>query len=208
MAVNYTVQAEVVDIQSDTPKQDDIFLVDTNVWYWLTYTKASTSAQAYQITTYPAYIARALSAQGLLLYCGLSLAELAHNIEKTEREIFCATITAQITAKESKKYRHNYPDQRAKVVAEVQTAWSTVISMAVSTDITVDEITTNASLDRFQTQLLDGYDLLILEAMDKAGTVRVITDDGDYATVPGIQVFTANYNVITAARNQGKLLTR
>jgi hypothetical protein len=72
----------------------------------------------------------------------------------------------------------------------------------------VDETTTNASLTRFQTQPLDGYDLLILEAMAQAGTVKVITDDGDYVTVPGIQVFTANYNVITAARNQGTLLTR
>jgi hypothetical protein len=27
-------------------------------------------------------------------------------------------------------------------------------------------------------------------------------------TVPGIKVFTANRNVITAARNQGKLITR
>jgi len=28
--------------------------------------------------------------------------------------------------------------------------------------------------------------------MAQAGTVKVITDDGDYVTVPGIQVFTAN----------------
>jgi predicted nucleic acid-binding protein len=201
MAVNYTVQAEVVDIQSDTPKQDDIFLVDTNVWYWLTYTKASTSAQAYQITAYPSYLAKAISAQALLLYCGLSLAELAHNIEQTERNIFSATL-------KSKEYRHNYPEQRSNVVAEVEAAWNQVTSIAASTEITVDETTTNASLTRFQTQPLDGYDLLILEAMAQAGTVKVITDDGDYVTVPGIQVFTANYNVITAARNQGKLLTR
>ena len=201
MAVNYTVQAEVVDIQSDTPKQDDIFLVDTNVWYWLTYTKASTSAQAYQITAYPSYLAKAISAQALLLYCGLSLAELAHNIEQTERKIFSTTL-------KPKEYRHNNPVQRSNVVAEVEAAWNQVTSIAASTDITVDETTTNASLARFQTQPLDGYDLLILEAMAQAGTVKVITDDGDYVTVPGIQVFSANYNVITAARNQGKLLTR
>jgi predicted nucleic acid-binding protein len=201
MVVNYTVQAEVVDIQSDTPKQDDIFLVDTNVWYWLAYTKASTSAQPYQITDYPSYLAKAISAQALLLYCGLSLAELAHNIEQTERKIFSATL-------KPKEYRHNNPVQRANVVAEVEAAWNLVTLIAASTDITVDETTTNASLARFQTQPLDGYDLLILKAMAQAGTVKVITDDGDYVTVPGIQVFTANYNVITAARNQGKLLTR
>jgi hypothetical protein len=44
--------------------------------------------------------------------------------------------------------------------------------------------------------------------MKNHGVVQVITDDGDFATVPGIQVFTANRNVISAARSQGKLLIR
>lgn len=201
MAVNYIVQAEVVNIQSDRPKKDDIFLVDTNVWYWLTYTKASTSANYYQITDYPTYIAKALAAQSLLLYCGLSLSELAHNIEQTEKQIFSSTL-------KPKEYRHNYPTQRANVVAEIQAAWSQVTSIAVSTDITVNEAITNNALTRFSTQPLDGYDLLILEAMDKAGIVQIITDDGDYVTVPGIRVFTANRNVLTAAGNQSKLLIR
>ncbi|MEH2419861.1 MAG: hypothetical protein V7K48_02620 [Nostoc sp.] len=56
----------------------------------------------------------------------------------------------------------------------------------------VSEETSNAALNRFQTQLLDGYDLLILEAMDKGGVTQIITDDGDYVTVPGIKLFTAN----------------
>jgi predicted nucleic acid-binding protein len=201
MAVNYTVQAEVVDIRFDTPKKNDIFLVDTNVWYWLTYTKASTSALPYQITDYPSYLAKARSAQALLSYCGLSLAELAHNIEQVEKQIFAPAL-------KSKEFRHNYPRQRANFVAEVQTAWSQVKSIATSTDITIDDPTTNAALTRFQTQLLDGYDLLILEAMDKAGIVQIITDDGDYLTVPGIKVFTANKNAIAAAATQSKLLVR
>ncbi len=206
MAVQYAVKAEVVNIQSDTPQKDDIFLVDTNVWYWLTYTQASTFADAYQIKNYPAYLTKVISAQGLLLYCGLSLAELAHNIEQAERKIFLSTLnTSKLSTKE---YRHNYSTERANVVAEVLAAWNQVTSIAVSTDVIVDETTTNASLTRFQTQLLDGYDLLILEAMDKAGIVQVITDDGDYVTVPGIKVFTANRNVIEAARNQGKLINR
>lgn len=57
MGVNYTVQAEVVDIRSECPSKDDIFLVDTNVWYWYTYTNASISALNYQITEYPSYVA-------------------------------------------------------------------------------------------------------------------------------------------------------
>jgi len=191
----------VVDIRSDAPKNDDIFLVDTNAWYWYTYTNASISSCPYQITEYPSYIAKAISANSLLLYCGLSLAELAHNIEQTEREIFSLTL-------KSKEYRHNFPTERAKVVAEVQAAWSQVISSAVCTDVLVSEETSNAALTRFQTQLLDGYDLLILQAMDKAGVRQIITDDGDYVTVPGIKVFTANSGAIATAKTQGKLLVR
>lgn len=48
--------------------------------------------------------------------------------------------------------------------------------------------------------------ILIDQLLEKAGWR--ITDDGDFATVPGIQVFTANRNVIIAARSQGKMLTR
>jgi predicted nucleic acid-binding protein len=155
----------------------------------------------YQITEYPSYIAKAISANSWLSYCGLSLAELAHNIEQTEREIFSSTL-------KSKEYRHNFPTERAKVVAEVQAAWSQVISSAVCTDVLVSEETSNAALTRFQTQLLDGYDLLILEAMDKAGVKQIITDDGDYVTVPGIKVFTANSGAIAAAKSKGKLLVR
>ncbi|NEU77183.1 hypothetical protein PI95_032980 [Hassallia byssoidea VB512170] len=203
MRVNYKVQAEVVDIQSDAPKNDDIFLVDTNAWYWYSYTNASISSCAYQITEYPSYIAKAISANSLLLYCGLSLAELAHNIEQTQKGIFSSNPKFS-----SKDYRHNYSTERAKVVAQVQAAWSQVTSTAVCTDVLVSEETSNAALTRFQTQLLDGYDLLILEAMDKAGVTQIITDDGDYVTVPGIKVFTANNGAIAAGKTQGKLLVR
>lgn len=201
MAVNYTIRAEIVDIRSDTPQKDDIFLVDTNVWYWLAYTQASVSSLPYQINNYPPYLNKARSVDSLLFYCGLSLAELAHNIEQSERQIFNPGLKA-------KEFRHNYPTERVNVVAEVETAWGIVTSIAVPTDITVNETTTNASLTRLQTQPLDGYDLLILEAMDKANVKQVITDDGDYVTVPGITVFTANQNVIRAARTQGKLKVR
>jgi hypothetical protein len=85
MTVNYTVRTDVIDIRSDSPRQDDLFLVDSNVWYWTAYTRADLSdarPKTYQINDYPTYINRALSAKSRLFRCGLSLAELAHLIEK------------------------------------------------------------------------------------------------------------------------------
>jgi hypothetical protein len=34
------VRANVIDIQRDRPQTGDRFLVDTNVWYWLTYSRS------------------------------------------------------------------------------------------------------------------------------------------------------------------------
>lgn len=210
MSINYNVQADVIDIKTDNPRKEDIFLVDTNVWYWQTYTKASilsTSYNRYQHQEYPAYLSKALSANSLLSYCGLSLVELVHNIERSEREISIRQGTIPNNTK-PKQYRHNYPQDRSNVIFEIQLACLQVKAIAAEIEISIENKTINQALNRLQTQLLDGYDLLILEAMQEAKINSIITDDGDYVTVPNIRIFTANKNVITAARNQGKLVIR
>ncbi|WNZ47521.1 PIN domain-containing protein [Leptolyngbya boryana CZ1] len=203
MAINYTIRAEVVDLRNDSPTPGDIFLVDTNIWYWITYPPASTSAQPYQIAHYPSYISSAVSVGSKLHYCGLTLAELTSLIERSEQRL-----SAYSTLK-PKEYRHNYAAERRKVVREVQAAWGLVTaSYSGQLDLVIDASTSNAAFNRFQTQLLDGYDLFLLETMQQQGITQIITDDGDYVTVPDIKVFSANQNVINAAASQGKLLAR
>lgn len=204
MAVNYIIiQADVVDITADTPKAGDVFLVDTNVWYWMTYPHA-TAFIPNQLSDYPTYLNNALGAGSKVYHSGLTLAELAHIIEKTEREIYEQTV-ASIKPKE---YRHNLSGQRTRVVTEIQAAWGQVTSLAEPLTVTINAPTANAALNRLQTAKVDGYDLFILESMKNHGVVQVITDDGDFATVHGIQVFTANRNVIMAAKVQGRLISR
>jgi hypothetical protein len=72
----------------------------------------------------------------------------------------------------------------------------------------IDDAATDAALARLSTQQVDGYDLFLLEAMSTAGVKQVQTDDGDYCTVPGIEVFTANARVVAAARTAGLLISR
>lgn len=207
MAINYIIKSDVIDIRNDIPKPDDVFLVDSNVWFWLTYTRASLSnppPHSHQINDYPSYIGRAISAKTQLYSCGLSFAELAHLIERAEREIY---IRAHGNVS-SKEFRHNYSSERSNVVTEIQTAWSQVKTMAQTVELQINQTATDAALARLSAHPLDGYDLFILESIFSAGIVKVITDDGDYVTVPGIQVFTANPNVITAAKNQEKLSVR
>ncbi|MDZ8256919.1 hypothetical protein [Nostoc sp. ChiQUE01b] len=204
MVVNLNIQADIIDIKTDNPQQDDIFLVDTNVWFWQTYTNAGFGAKASKFGNYLKYINQALLNGATLTYSGLILAELAHIIEKTEYNIYIKSHRFLPL----KEYRHNYPNERMNVVAEVQSAWSQIKALAVPVDLTVDDPTTDAALNRFQTQAVDGYDLLLLEAISRAGAgkIKIITDDMDYAVVPDIQVFTSNSNVIQEANRQKKLL--
>jgi len=207
MAVAYSVMASVVDIKTDTPKPDDVFFVDSNVWYWLTYSRHGLSApppSPHQLRNYPQYLAKAYAAKAKLLRCGLSLSELAHLIEKTEREIYNRTNQTVLP----KEYRHNLPNERQKVVAEIQSAWAQVKSIAGTIDVNVNDASTDTALTDFSTLPVDAYDLFMINAIQTAGIVKVITDDGDYSSVPGIQIFTSNPAVLNAARLQGKLVIR
>lgn len=204
MAVNYSIKADVVDIRSDKPKQTDNFLVDTNVWYWLTYTKASLNAQSYQISNYPNYTNNALNAGATIFQSGLSLAELTHLIEKSERDIYNSSNSNVVP----KVYRHNLHAERQKVCAEVQSACQQVLQLSSTLDITINTNLSQTAIGRFANDKVDGYDLFILESMSSHGVLQIITDDGDFTTVPGITVYTANKNVINAAKQQGRLVSR
>lgn len=204
MSINYTIQADVIDIKADEPKGTDVFLVDSNVWFWVTYTSASTTAEPYQTLHYPAYVDKALAAGARICRSGLSMEELAHLIEETQWQIY----SSYVQKVKAKEYRHNFPDERTRVVSEVQVAWTQVKTMAEPVNITIDDATTDAALYSFQNHGVGGYDLFILETMARQNVLQIMTDDGDFATVPGIKVFTANRNILKAAHAQGRIVTR
>jgi predicted nucleic acid-binding protein len=209
MSTSYSIEAEIIDIRQDIPQSGDVFFVDTNIWYWLTYSRANSPSlsqgsrpKPYQVKHYPKYLQDAIVAGATLYYCGLSLSELAHRIEATECEI------SQGVQFSIKRFRRECSTERTQVVTEISSAWNQVANLATILDLSIDASVTNAALSRLKTQLIDGYDLFLLEAMKKHSVTKVITDDGDYATVPGIQVFTANQPSIDKATRERKLITR
>jgi len=129
---------------------------------------------------------------------------LASLIEKTEREIFIRS-KWPVSLKE---YRHNYISERCNVVAEIQTSWGQIRTMAAPVEFFLDEATTEAIFNKISSNAVGVYDLFIVEAIEKAGLLQIVTDDGDFATIPNIQVFTANNKVIHQAQSQGKLVVR
>lgn len=213
MPVNYAVAADVVDLRGDTPTAKDVFLVDTNVWFWTSYSKAGLNLPNWlrpKLIDYPDYLQKCVSIGAKVHWCGLTLCELAHLIEKTERDIWndgeAAAGRAQCKPKE---YRHNAAE-RAKVVAELVVAWKAVEAFGVSlpAPAVVDAANTAAALLEFKTMVLDGYDLFLLQAARSSGVSQIISDDGDFCQVAGIVLYTSNQGVIAAAQTQGKLIVR
>lgn len=202
------VRAEVVDLRADSPKPNDVFAVDTNVWYWLTYQRASQVAKPpayYQTKFYPNYIKSARTVRARLVCCGTVFAELAHRIESDEHKFFEAKQGFAVSVKD---FRHDYPQERQDVALEVSLAWGQVTAMAGIAAIPLDATTIAASAVLFDQVSLDGYDLITVEAMRINGIKHIITDDKDFLTVPGIVVLTANHNAVQAAKAAGKLITR
>lgn len=202
---SYRIQADVIDIALDVPQKEDIFFVDTNIWYWLAYSNASHTAQPYQLNDYPNYISSALTNAATLCYSELLLPELAHIIETTERNIFNVGRTPKLKGKD---FRRLHPRVRINIANEVKVVWEQVKGDAQPLVLSLYEDIADRAISRFESQMVDGYDLFILEIMENEGITKVITDDSDYVTVPNIQVFTSNPSVLNEARSQGKLIAR
>lgn len=206
-AISYQIRAQVVDLKTDNPRQADSFLVDTNVWYWLTYPRCQQRqkrAKNYQVKIYPDYLKKARKVQAQLYTCGLCFSELAYLIEKSELDIFRQT-KGQI---ELKEFRHSEPEQRKAVISLIQDAWAMVKSFAEFLEIKLDLTLTDKTCQALQDIAADPHDYYMVESARLAGITQIITDDGDLATVPNIIIFTANNNIIQAAQAHDKLIRR
>ncbi|MBI5930396.1 MAG: PIN domain-containing protein [Chloroflexi bacterium] len=198
-----SVNATVVDLRNDQPKPEDVFLVDSNVWYWVGYSNASLSDNYNQSVDYPTYVNNAVNNGSSLYRCNLSFAELAHSIERSQRNIFNKLLRP-------KDFRHTYPNERQIVATEIENVWNLVDAItagnAIETNLTDSFIA--QSLSRLKSEALDGYDAFMVEAMLSMNIVQVITDDSDFGQVAGITVFTAHERLIKQAASQGKLQRR
>ena len=161
----------------------------------------------YQIEIYPFYIQQAIDAKSVLCHSGLSLAELAHRIENTEWDIYLGQRALTSDDCRLKTFRHTMPECRSQVVSEISAAWEQVQTLSEDVPYSIDKQAVSNALERIKKEMLDGYDIFILESM-KYRVKKILTDDGDFAGVAGLCVFTANRKVIDLAKSQGRLLNR
>ncbi len=207
-----TVRATVIDITSDQSREGDRFLVDTQVWYWLTYSRSQNTTQPpqnYQVEQYPTYIRQSIAAKSNLLWSGLAITELITLIEKSEYDIFCQEQKLAKKTFSMKNYRHSEPEARSEqVIPEINAAWEIIQGIGNCLEAHVTQKFIIQSIANLNIQATDGYDTLMISSAKAIGVTQIITDDIDFITVPRIQVFTANPKALATAKNQNKLISR
>lgn len=202
------IRASVVDITTDTPTSNDGFVVDTNVWLWLLYpplTLNDSGGLKQQAINYPNYFKLGLTAKSIFYSSGLVYAELAHNIERTQKSIYDSNLAKPL---DPKAYRHDYPKQRANVTGLINDAWADILSYSKLLNVNLDVSFMQETSSLFPSVGLDGYDVFTAQLATQSTITNIITDDGDFASVPGLTIFTANPRVINLAKQANKLIIR
>jgi len=205
MAPPPQINADVFDIRKHVPASGETFVVDTNVWKWVAYTKMSMSASPRpQAISYPAFVQLARAKGATLFHCGLSLSELSNVVERDEFSQYAQVRNLATGDRERKTFRRD-PWERGKVTAEINAAWQQVQALSSLITISVDGSTTAACLKHLTTCMIDAYDGFLVEAAVAAGAPQILTDDVDLSSVPGIRVFTSHPVVLMAAKAAGRL---
>lgn len=203
-----TILADVIDIRHDTPGPSDRFLVDTNIWYQMAYLPQTKNPLARDTPEYGYYIGQCIHHDSALAYYALSLPELSHSIERNEWQ---ATVRDTNRPNLSfKHFRRNYRAARQQTLDLIDETWTVVQKLCGDNCLSIlaDETLALPFLHTFGATAIDGYDVLMLHAMQNAALHQVITDDADFGQVAGLQVFSANAYLLEQAQQQGRLVRR
>ena len=178
--------------------------VDTNVWVDLVHPAAQPAVgtqRHQQFIVYSGCISAIRNGAGRLEYGSLALNELGHVIEKVEYKIWAR---GRQPRPHIKSFRRNVVE-RTRVIRLIRTAFRQVETLADDVPMGVDFAHSIGVVNRaVQDQhALDVYDMYLVEAAVNADAV--LTDDSDFATVPGLRVVTANAAVLADAQAAGQL---
>lgn len=206
-----TIKSFVVDIRDARNYQgasDIRVFVDTNVWFWFSYTKASLDLRddrKREIDSFLQFINFFLSKK-TLYSCGLIYAELTSLVERTELELYRSKLSKPDSSMGLKKFRREYPRSRLGAIKEAKLAWEMVESCSELIPMNLDLNFVQAASKQATNFLLDSYDLFYYEIMRINKIDCILTDDKDFLSVPGLKVFTANNQVIREAKNLERLI--
>lgn len=179
-------------------KNETIFYVDTNIWYWLTYADAEMQLyqENYASKMHDVYI----SDKATLASSKLTYTEIANLVERHHMQ------ENGIKPRQKKDFRKN-EIARKLVVDDVEIAINQIENMTSKSDFieNLDNVYAEAYVDILRKTVLDPTDALMSAFIANNEVVHIITDDIDFYSVSGLKIYTYNSRMIEQAKRECRL---
>ena len=174
-------------------------LIDTNVWLYMHMEEATQNftRDGNVANDYMEVIGRLLEGGATLHFSCFSFCEIAHVIENYFYELYKANLGREFP---KKRYRHDLPRERLKVVTKIQEVWSAVVATGVAVaDYPVAVDAMDGLVADFRNFSIDSYDLFMLDSMRHCNCSFLLTNDGDFLSVPNLDVLTLSRSALEIA---------
>jgi len=189
--------ANIIDIRnvniSDISK-NEIFAVDTNALFWTHYSKASSpyiNKHPYQVIEYPNFISQLIGNGNKIVTTTLNITELCNVTERNEYNIYKATNNVkQLSLKDFRRLqaeRSNYKSEIDTMIFEIKTVYDNQIEV-----IEINDDIINLYKNELCQNSCDVFDYIAIEHLKKIGINNYITDDKDFSSVSGINLYTTS----------------
>lgn len=191
----------VLDIKKidDTFKETNFF-IDTNVLYWISYSKYDffNGRARKQAKPYLEFIDKLLDDNASFFTSIYNISELLHIIEKHEFEIYQKTNPGLIdNIKDFRKLT-----SRKYVKNELLTAIANIKGQCTVLEYPFFLDDLEEFIDTSDTHRCDNYDFITIKNCIKQGMLNIISDDGDFASINEINLFTSNFKVLKENNKQ------
>lgn len=186
------VLCDIKKVDASSIDKDEVFAIDTNVLLWTHYSKASDpnlNKHPYQVIDYPNFIAKLLSNGNKLVTTVLNISELISIVEKNEFKIY--KISNSCHSMKIKEYRKIlserliYQKEINSMLMEIKSSYNNQIEVI---DITKEKLENFCS--RIDKSMCDVFDFMVIEYLKSIGIINYISDDKDFLSVDGINLFT------------------
>jgi hypothetical protein len=219
------VQANVVNIGNQASALPPRLVADANILYWVFYPNFASLTYAggrvplsYQTSTYPACWVRAAQAGCQFFTANATLGEFAKVSEYAELEARWLTDPSRpqpdpanpvtrFDARVCKFARYHGAASLGVIRRGIEIVIASMLKSVALLDLFGSAMAQhNQAVSAWLPSLADFPDTVLIASALNQGVDCILSDDTDFATFPGIRLYTANRRTIAAARTAGKLL--
>jgi hypothetical protein len=204
---------QVVDIAFDRPLKTDRIFVDTNVWLFVCYEKATfglDQARQRVVDWYIRYVGRAKSLGAELVTFPTVLFEIARHIEHAEYFEACRVKGVEpFTRQFSLKTWRSEPAARHAMTESTRFIWSEILSRATAYDANLRAARSGELFDATAVHSIDIGDAVHRQLSLDIGVTQVLSDDMDFLDPSSpIVLLTQNPKALSEAAAQNILVRR